>query len=264
MSIHYFLGRLMQRIGRALQSHAIMVMKPDDLIQLGRDIYSRPESVAEWGSKTAVDRGLLPEESNLFNQLSLKRGRMLLLGVGGGREAIPFAQAGFAVTGVDFIPGMVQKARENARLHGVELEGLVQNLADLQLSGSSYDVVWFSRAMYSTVPTRRRRLEMLRRITRALPPDGLVVCQFQWDPSIVISKRKLAVRRLLAWATLGNLEYEPGDMLWAETEFIHAFRTREELCGELAEAGFELVYWRIFDLWPCGGAIFHKSAAMDK
>ena len=36
--------------------------------------------------------------------------------------------------------------------------------------------------LYSAVFTRARRVEMLRRISRALRPGGILVVSFHWDP----------------------------------------------------------------------------------
>ena len=95
-----------------------MVMRPDDLLELSRQTYARPHNVAGWGRLDLVERGLGDEELALLAHLPGKEGRLLLLGVGGGREAIPLARLGFQVTGVDFVPGMVALAQENAARQG--------------------------------------------------------------------------------------------------------------------------------------------------
>ena len=55
----------------------------------------------------------------------------------------------------------------------------MQEISRLDVPAGAYDVVWLSRAMYSCVPTRARRVEMVRRIARALKPGGFFLCQFQ-------------------------------------------------------------------------------------
>lgn len=142
------LGRFLIRLGKFVQSLAVMVMRPDDLVEFGRQMYTRPHNVASWGRPELVYRGLGLNETALLEHLPLKQGRLLLLGVGGGREAIPLAQMGFDVTGVDFVPGMVEKARENAAQRGVRIEGLVQEISKLDVPDGAYDVVWLCAAMY--------------------------------------------------------------------------------------------------------------------
>ena len=166
------LARFLIQMGKFVESLAVMVMRPDDLVEFGRQTYTRPHNVASWGRSDLVERGLRPDETALLEKLPLKEGRLLLLGVGGGREAIPLARMGFDVTGVDFVPGMVELAKENAAQRGVRIEGLVQEISRLDVPASSYDVVWLCAAMYSCVPTRQRRVAMLRRIRQALRPGG--------------------------------------------------------------------------------------------
>ena len=252
------LGRFLIRLGKFVQSLAVMVMRPDDLVEFGRQMYTRPHNVASWGQPDLVDRGLSPDETALLEHLPHKEGRLLLLGVGGGREAIPLAQMGFAVTGVDFIPEMVEKARENAAQRGVKIEGLVQEISKLDVPTGAYDVVWLCAAMYSCVPTRSRRVAMLRRIRRGLRPGGHFVCQFHWGTQYQHSPKVELARRLVAYLTLGNLSYEKGDMLWFNIEFIHGFLSEEKLRSEVEAGGFEVIHLHISDRMARGGAVLLK------
>jgi SAM-dependent methyltransferase len=232
----------MIRFGRLIESLAVMVMRPDDLIEFGRRNYARTHTIADWSRAELVDAGLNDQERPLLEHLPPRKGRLLLLGVGGGREAIPLAQMGFEVIGVDFIPGMVEKAKENAARHGVTITGLVQEISRLEVAASSFDVAWLSAAMYSCVPTRRRRIEMLQRVGRAIRPGGYFVCQFHWSVFGRDSRRMNLVRRAVAFLTLGNLSYEPGDILWAGHEFIHGFLSVDEIRSEILEGGFNVAY----------------------
>jgi SAM-dependent methyltransferase len=253
------LARFLIRLGKFIESLAIMVMWPDDLVEFGRQMYTRPHSVASWGRPDLVDRGLSPDETALLEHLPRKEGRLLLLEVGGGREAIPLARMGFDVTGVDFVPSMVEKARENAAQRGVKIEGLVQEISRLDVPAGSYDVVWLSAGMYSCVPTRKRRVAMLRRIRRALRPGGYFVCNFHWGTQYQHSPKVELARRLVATVTLGNLSYEKGDMLWHNVEFIHGFLSEEELKSEFEAGGFEVVHLHVSDRMARGGAVLRKA-----
>lgn len=253
-------GRFLIRLGKFVESLAIMVMRPDDLIEFGRQSYARPHMVDIWGKAERMEQGLRPEEMTLLGALPLKEGRLLLLGVGGGREAIPLAQEGFAVTGVDFIPGLVEKAIENAAQRGLKIEGLVQEVSELDVPASSYDVVWLTTAMYSYIPTQRRRVEMLRRIGQALRPGGYLVCGFRWDARSEFSHKGLWARKAVAYLTLGNLWYEPGDKLSGGIEFVHAFSSEEELRAEFEAGGFETLHVHI-PRGLSGGAVLEKRGA---
>jgi 2-polyprenyl-3-methyl-5-hydroxy-6-metoxy-1,4-benzoquinol methylase len=230
-------------------------MKPDDLVEFSRETYAHPNQVEEFSKEEMVASGLSPDENTLLHQLPLKEGRMLLLGVGGGREAIPLARAGFEITGVDFIPTLVERAIENAEKKGLKISGLVQEISNLQVPDHSYDVVWLSFRLYSSIPTRKRRIEMLRRIQKTLRPDGYFICQFLWDTGTGPSRKVRLCRKIIAYLCLGNLQCEAGDRLWNHTEFMHAFKTEKEIGKEFAAVGFEVVHLHISEEMLSGGAV---------
>jgi 2-polyprenyl-3-methyl-5-hydroxy-6-metoxy-1,4-benzoquinol methylase len=188
-----------------------------------------------------------------LEQVPVKTGRLLLLGVGGGREAIPLARLGFEVTGVDFLPQMVQTAQENAARQGVHLEGLVQEISAVDVPPGSYDLVWLSYEMYSSVPTRQRRVRMLRHIHQALRPGGYFICTYHWQTEEMFSPKVESVRKIFALLTLGNLQYEPGDMLWSNSEFLHAFSSEDEIKSEFAAGGFAVLHLHIPETGVNGG-----------
>ncbi len=252
-------GRLMIRLGRFIQSLALMVMRPNDLVEFSQQTYAREKMVEGLGRADLMYTGLHPDEQALLARIQLTGGRLLLLGVGGGREAIPLAKMGFEVTGVDFVPEMVEKARDNASRHGVQMEGLVQEISKIDVPAGAYDVAWLSAAMYSCVPTRGRRVEMLKRIGKALIPGGYFICQFRWDTKGGVSRIWELVRKVVAFLTLGNLWYEKGDTLPNNIEFIHAFSQEDEVRSEFAEGGFEVLHLHIAEEILLGGAVLRKT-----
>jgi SAM-dependent methyltransferase len=191
----------------------------------------------------------------------MRQGRLLVLGVGTWREAIRFAQMGYEVAGVDFVPEMVRKATENSSRRGLKIEGLVQEISKLTVPKNSCDVIWLSSSMYSSVPTRGRRVEMLHRIRHAVRPEGRVVCQFHVGEGERFSAKASLTRKIAALVTGGNLKYEPGDMLWNRVEFIHAFSSEEEVRSELSEGGVEILYMDASKERMRGGAVLKPRKA---
>src|SRR5512136_727202 len=107
MHLRISFGRFLLRTGRFIQSLAVMVMKPGDLVEFTRRTYADPRSQNGWTAPALVDTGLSASERELLDRIPFRRGKLLVLGVGGGREAIPLAKMGFEVTGVDFVPELV-------------------------------------------------------------------------------------------------------------------------------------------------------------
>jgi 2-polyprenyl-3-methyl-5-hydroxy-6-metoxy-1,4-benzoquinol methylase len=244
-------ARFLIRLGTFIKSMSIRVMRPDDLIEFGRQSYARPNTVNCLSSEEVTSRGLDLFETGLLEKVPVKKGRLLLLGVGGGREAVSLAHLGFAVTGVDFIPELVEKAKENAAKKGVMIEGLVQEISQLEVPPGSYDLVWLSNFMYSAIPTRRRRVQMLRRIHQALTPSGHFICSFQWGPPYRYSPAAEFVRKVFAFLTLGNLWFEPGDV-HTGLEFFHVFSSEAELISEFDEGGLTVMTLQIPEGWKRG------------
>jgi hypothetical protein len=113
--------------------------------------------------------------------------------------------------------------------------------------------------MYSCVPTRGRRVEMLKKINNALKPGGYFICQFRWATKDGPAHLWELVRKVVAFLTLGNLWYEKGDTLPNNIEFIHAFSREDEVRSEFAEGGFEVLHLHIAEEILLGGAVLKKS-----
>jgi len=259
MGLRITLARFLIRFGRFIQSLALMVMRPDDLVEFSRQTYAKKDHVESWSSEEIIEAGLDTDEVALLDKIPLKDGRLLLLDIGGGREAIYLAKQGFDVTGVDFSEDMVKSAHENAQKRGVTISGLVQEISHIDVPDNSYDIVWLSSAMYSSIPTRKRRLLMLERISKALKPEGYFVCQFHWDPRVNVSLKGEFIRRVVSFLTIGNLRYEKGDMLWHNLEFIHAFSSEQDLRSEFEEAHFNVEHVQIPEDHMRGGAVLMKG-----
>ncbi len=257
------LAKKLIAIGKCIQSMAVVTMKPDELIEYSRMSYN--SLVESWCSDMVVDQGLDDEEKILLDKLTMKYGHVLVLGVGGGREAIPLVRSGFQVTGLDFIPEMVERAKTNAEARGIHIDGLVQEISELDLPKDSYDIVWLSAAMYSSIPTRKKRVDMLSRIHKAMVPGGYFVCQFHWQPNYTCSQKMVMTSRFIAFLIRGNRHYEPGDMLWSgNREFIHAFSSEHLLTSEFKDGGFEIIDLKFFSGKRKGGIILRCPPIPDK
>jgi SAM-dependent methyltransferase len=255
------IARFLIRAGKLIQSSALAVMRPRDLVEFNRQHYADPAQRACRSGEPFVASGLTDQERSLLHRAEAYGGRLLVLGLGGGRDAIALAKLGFEVTGVDFIPQMVELAEESAKRSGVRIVGLVQEISELNLGDSVFDVVWLSAGMYSCLPTRKRRVGLLKKISELLKPGGLALVVFVLNPQSEASPKSDVLMKLIARLTLGNRDYETGDMLRFDSEFLHAFVSVEELKAEALRAGLEVIDLEVEEGRAFAGAVLRKPLA---
>lgn len=118
--------------------------------------------------------GLEAVEREIVERRVRPGGRLLDIGCGAGREALGFARAGFRVVGIDIAPRMIEAARRNAEREGLDITFKVQSAMELDEPPGAFDGVYFAGA-YHHIPGRALRVETLRRIARALAPDGVLI-----------------------------------------------------------------------------------------
>jgi ubiquinone/menaquinone biosynthesis C-methylase UbiE len=118
-----------------------------DRVPLSEEPISGRDAVAEYDK--GARRYMAPEYRYFARKVlrrGIKRGRVLDIGTGSGRLAIELARAGdgrFDIVALDISPDMLEKARENARLYGVEdrvrfIEGSANAMP---LADASFDLV---------------------------------------------------------------------------------------------------------------------------
>lgn len=139
----------------------------------------------QWAQQTPVEEIRVREAFESFTALEnrlclslmapLAGKRVLDLGCGLGEAAVYFALQGAEVTAVDISPGMVERAQEVARHHGVEIEGVACSLEELEVGEGRFDVVYGANVLHHVTDIEA----VLSRVARALRAGGL--CLF-WDP----------------------------------------------------------------------------------
>ncbi len=101
-------------------------------------------------------------------------GDVLDLACGPGRYAIPFAQAGYVVTGVDRTRFLLDKARERARHAGAKVEWIEQDMREF-IRPAAFDLAInvFTSFGYFDDPAENRRV--LENVFASLKPGGAFV-----------------------------------------------------------------------------------------
>lgn len=253
------IARFLISAGHFLQHLPVLIMRPKDLQAFSRSTYSSPHIIHMFSEPSCVDSGLTDFESNLASRLCLPA-KLLILGSGGGREAIALAKRGFEVIALDFCPEQLQALHRNAERHGVRIQSLLQEMSRLEVALASFDILWMSSIMYSCLPTANMRRRMVNRFALTLRPGGIFVCQFRYEPERINKTKKEILRKMLAWITLGNFSYEKGDMVWGDREFIHAFLSEGEVIAEVEPAGFEAINTQLLPNLNSGAILFKRSA----
>jgi len=194
-----------------------------------------------------VDSGAPGLESGLEQRIrsSVPRGeRFLVVGSGTGRECFALARAGWRVTGVDFAPAMVEQATRESARHGLDVEFLLGDVRNQEFGDTSYAAVLFTYDVYSFIPRRAQRLDVLRRLRSMLKAPG----------HIFLSARRLRstydrVVLTQQWAARGGRgEWGDSHTRWIATDgtlrrsYVRVL-TRAQLDAEFAAAGLRLKEW---------------------
>ncbi len=99
-------------------------------------------------------------------------GAVLELGCGTGRVTIPLAQNGVEITGLDIVPGMVERARQKA--DGLPIEWVVADVRTFQL-GRKFRLIFESGSVFRHMLTRQDQEAYLGRVWEHLENDGQFV-----------------------------------------------------------------------------------------
>ncbi|MEW6698590.1 MAG: class I SAM-dependent methyltransferase [Bacillota bacterium] len=102
--------------------------------------------------------------------LSYARGKVLEVGVGTGKN-LPYYPAGCEVTGIDFSPGMLAKARKKVRLARVPVTLLEMDVQDMGFPDNSFDTV-VATCVFCSVPDP---VQGLREVRRVCKPGGQII-----------------------------------------------------------------------------------------
>lgn len=197
-----------------------------------------------------VKEGLDEIERWLVNGSMAKRGRVLDVGCGAGREAIALARLGYSVVGIDIASRVIEAAQENAGREGLDIVFMLFAAHEVTHQLGSFDYVLTNSGFYQLIPTRTLRVQTLLALANVLKPNGKLFLSAPWMPS---SYRHGLRARLVDWLRHlrrlvpgEELMTEPGDQLLSFVGpvsgpelsfFYHAFYGRETIEQEIREAG---------------------------
>jgi 2-polyprenyl-3-methyl-5-hydroxy-6-metoxy-1,4-benzoquinol methylase len=209
-----------------------------DPLSLVKQQYSRPETIKSYSTDA-----LFPSEKILIEKYVRPTSTILEIGCGAGRISIALAKMGYKVTGIDFIPEMIEAAKGQARYQKVIADFKVMDALEMTFPDESFQYVLFNGI--DQIPGEKNRRKILRDIFKLLESGGIF---------ILTTRSGLAFgRRWLAWVWISLVyllkqlkhsdasKYEFGDKVWKNryNHYFNPFRFR----NMLRNIGFKELYF---------------------
>jgi SAM-dependent methyltransferase len=110
-----------------------------------------------------------PTEAVDFLASFARGGRVLELGIGTGRVALPLSERGVDVSGIDASTRMVDRLR--AKPGGADIPVTIGDFADVPADGT-FSLVFIAFTTFFALPSQDAQLHCLRRVAEVLEPDG--------------------------------------------------------------------------------------------
>lgn len=246
-------------------------MKPAP--RLEATVRSAYEEPAQVGAFSAIaDEGLTPFEAALVRQAFAPGQRLLDVGCGGGREAIPMARSGFSLVAMDVSFAMVRAATTFAAERGVSFGAVVGSATALPFRPEIFDGIAMLGQVIAHVPGRNGRIDALRGAWHALRPGGTLVltthnrrCHWKfWLYFGWVNRWRRVMRRLGRGPDLGDYDRWSTRISRARASrpvFFHMYDL-DEATADLREAGFEVLEGRAraeFETGRADAALRHRD-----
>jgi SAM-dependent methyltransferase len=114
-----------------------------------------------------------------------QQGSLLDLCCGPGRFAVPFVKRGFAVTGVDLTPFLLEKAKAYAATEGVDIEFVQTDMRQFERS-DAFELAISMLTSFGYFDDEEENLHVLKNIYASLKPGGVFV--FDTNGKEIIAK----------------------------------------------------------------------------
>lgn len=133
-----------------------------------------------WRNRTPWDTGVTPPEVMAFIAAT-QPGKALDLGCGTGTNAITLARHGWQVTGVDFVPKAIRKARTKAAAEGLAIDFHAADVTDLSRIAGPFDFGLDIGCLFGLDSAQREKYAA--HLLRLLRP-GAWYMLYAWQPRL--------------------------------------------------------------------------------
>ncbi len=118
-----------------------------------------------------------PELISFFEK-KLKKGKLLDLGCGQGRNAIPLARMGFEIIGLDNSTIGIQQLNEKAKKENLPLEGMVADIFEYD-NYQEFDFILLDSMFHFTKKDKKREVNFLKNIFQKSKTKTIIVICIQ-------------------------------------------------------------------------------------
>jgi SAM-dependent methyltransferase len=208
-------------------------------------VKARQQRMWASGDYAAVAARIVPMAEHLAEAVGLRPGdRVLDVATGSGNAALAAARYGAEVTGVDYVPELLERGRERAAAEGLDVAFVEGDAEDLAFPDASFDAV-LSALGVMFAPDQERAAAELARVCRPGGTIGLV----NWTPEGFIGQLLKTVSRHVPppagvrppgqWGTEARLRELLGDAVSrleiTRRTYVWRFRSPDEFAGFFKE-----------------------------
>jgi 2-polyprenyl-3-methyl-5-hydroxy-6-metoxy-1,4-benzoquinol methylase len=199
-----------------------------------------------WAHFTPLEALTTPPAGELVRRACPRAGqRVLDVACGTGVVAVTAARLGARVTGLDLTPELLDRARENARIAGVDIEWHQGDVEQLPFADRTYDMV-LSQFGHVFAP---RPDVAIAEMLRVLKPGGTIAFS-SWPPELCVGRLFAVTARYLPPPPPGVVPPH----LWGDPNIV-----RERLGDAVKDLRFDRATMRVPALSPQ-----HNRTVMEK
>jgi ubiquinone/menaquinone biosynthesis C-methylase UbiE len=142
----------------------------------------KKDSISEFGSSWTQERfakiaeqGFWKSEEILVKKYLKPKSKILDIGCGSGRTAIPLSQNGFDVIGVDITPEMINSAKKISSSKNLNIDYRVGDATNLEFPDNYFNGAIFANNGWVQIPGKENREKALTEIYRTIKPGSYFI-----------------------------------------------------------------------------------------